>query len=66
MMYRAKQGIPLQRNDLDLINATIEVLKGYIPAPSGIVPDGNPADGAPKRLLILRKRLELLEKTLSR
>ena len=61
MIFRAKQGLPLQRQDLDLINASIEVLKNYIPIPPVIVTD-EPEDEAPKRLLILRKRLELIEK----
>jgi hypothetical protein len=39
LMFRAKQGLPIQKSDLDLINASIDVLKGYIPKPSGIVPD---------------------------
>ena len=60
---RLKRGMPIEKADTDLINNTIEVLKGYIPAP----PDGtNGGKGEVKeagRLLILRKRLELIVKS---
>jgi hypothetical protein len=66
LMYRMKQGFPPNKRDLDLINSSIEILHGYVPAP----PDGsNGGKGESKeagRLMIFRKRLELLEKTISK
>jgi hypothetical protein len=62
MMYRAKQGLPMQRKDLDLINASIEALKGYIPAPPDGTKSGKGEEKGAGRLTILRKRLELIEK----
>jgi hypothetical protein len=62
LMYRAKQGLPLQRKDLDLINASIEVLRGYIPAPLDGSKGGKSEEPQAGRLKILRKRLELIEK----
>lgn len=63
LMYRAKQGLPMQRSDLDLINASIEVLKGYIPSPSDGSNGGKGEEKQTGRLTILRKRLELIEKS---
>ncbi|MFA5385778.1 MAG: HK97 family phage prohead protease, partial [Eubacteriales bacterium] len=63
LLFRAKQGLPLQRQDLDLINASIEVLRGYIPAPPDGTNGGKGEENGAGRLLILRKRLELIEKT---
>ena len=62
-LFRLKRGLSVNQIDYDLINTSIEVLKGYIPAP----PDGtNGGKGEAKeagRLLIFRKRLELIEKS---
>ncbi|MDD5006483.1 MAG: HK97 family phage prohead protease [Candidatus Omnitrophica bacterium] len=63
LIFRAKQGLPMQRQDLDLINASIEVLKGYIPAPPDGTNGGKGEENGAGRLLILRKRLELIEKS---
>ena len=63
LMYRAKQGLPMQRSDLDLINASIEVLKGYIPAPPDGTNGGKGEENGAGRLTLLRKRLDLIEKS---
>jgi hypothetical protein len=62
-MYRVKQGFPPTKRDLDLINSSIEVLRGYIPAPPDGTNGGKSEDEKTGRLLILRKRLELIEKS---
>jgi hypothetical protein len=62
MICRAKQGFPMQRKDLDLINASIEVLRGYIPAPPDGTEGGKDEEPQAGRLAILRKRLELVTK----
>jgi hypothetical protein len=53
----------MQWQDLDLINASIEVLKGYIPAPPDGTNGGKGEEDKTGRLLILRKRLELIVKS---
>jgi uncharacterized protein len=62
LMYRMKQGFPLTKRDLDVINSSIEVLKGYIPSPPDIVPDGC-VEMVSKGLQIMRKKLELIVRT---
>jgi len=62
-LFRLKRGLSVDQADFDLIKDTINVLEKYIPAP----PDGTNGGKGEKdwagRSTILRKRLELIEKT---
>ncbi len=60
---RAQRGLPLATADHDLIKASIEILRGYLPAGSRQGPDSAADGGKPQgRLALLRRRLELLER----
>lgn len=65
ILTRAQRGLPLITADHDLIKASIEILRGYLPAESRQGPD-SAADGGKQqgRLALLRRRLELLEKAI--
>lgn len=65
ILIRAQRGLPLTTADRDLINVSVEVLRSYLPAESRQGPD--PAANESKlqgQLALLRRRLELLEKTI--
>ena len=62
-LFRLKRGLSVNQTDYDLIKTSIEVLKGYIPAPPDGTNGGKGGENEAGRLLILRKRLELIEKT---
>lgn len=62
VFLRFKQGLAIEKPDADLINNTIEVLRGYIPAPPDGTEGGKDEEPQAGRLAILRKRLELVTK----
>ena len=63
ILFRLKRGLACEKSDFDLINNTIEVLRGYIPAPPDGTNGGKGEGNGAGRLTVLRKRLELIQKT---
>jgi len=62
-LSRLKRGLSVDQTDFDLIKNTVEVLNNFIPAPPDGSEGGNGEEEWAGRLSILRKRLELIEKT---
>jgi len=63
IIIRAKSG--LEEADYEIIKANIEVLKNYLPAPSDGTKGGKDDERQTGRLSMIRKRLDILEKTLN-
>lgn len=62
VLVRAQKGIPLTDADRDLLKASVDVLKGYLPE-EGSEPGGQGSQGVTGdagRVAILRRRLELV------
>ena len=60
LIARAQRGLPITDSDRDLINASIQILQSYIPAPEPGEPDTR-GNGDAGRLDMLLRELELAE-----
>gem|GEM_PF-927228 len=64
VLIRANRGEELTNSDCDLINANIKVLEKYSKAPLDGAEGGKGEENKAGRLNLMRKQLELIEKTL--